>query len=70
MAEKYTYGFYRALGESFKQSIITTYDFIDEDVPSLKNVMDIGSVYRIEASYQSGDADNRADLETIIERLV
>jgi DNA sulfur modification protein DndD len=69
MAKDYTYGFYKTLSERFTQSIVTTYDFLDEDSKVDLKEFNIGNVYQIESEYPSGDRDNRSDLSTKIRKV-
>jgi len=69
MAENYTFGFYKTVSERFTQSIVTTYDFLEDDrKPILKNFK-LGKVYQIESHYPSGNNDNRADLSVNIREV-
>jgi len=69
MAEKYTLGFYETLGKTFKQSIVTTYDFIDSDLNNLKEQFNLGSVYIIKSLYPNGDRTDRTDLSIEINKV-
>lgn len=70
MAENYTFGFYKTLSNRFKQSIVTTYDFLEDDRKEALNKFNIGKVYQIEPSSPSGDSDNRSDLSVNIREVL
>ena len=69
MSEKYTYGFYKALGDHFKQSIIMTYDFLDDNDRKVLNDFNLGSVHKIESVYPGGNKDDRTDLHINISQV-
>ena len=66
MADNYTYGFYKTLSKRFKQSIITTYDFLDDEGKSILRDFNIGNIYQIEPGFPSSDRDNRSELSVKI----
>lgn len=70
MAKEYSMGFYKALSSNFSQSIIMTYDFIDdadrEDFIS-SHRRNIGSVHIVKSEYPNGNRDDRSDLKTLVE---
>uniref|UniRef100_UPI0030DB8603 hypothetical protein n=1 Tax=uncultured Alteromonas sp. TaxID=179113 RepID=UPI0030DB8603 len=70
MAKEYSMGFYKALSSNFSQSIIMTYDFIDDEdrenfISSHRR--NIGSVHIVRSEYPNGNRDDRADLKTLVE---
>lgn len=71
--ELYTMGFYKLVSEVYSQSIIMTYDFarngnvLDNLNREIKN---LGSVYQIKPNISEEERENRAELETIIKKLV
>jgi len=69
MAKNYTHGFYKTIGECFTQSIVATYDFVDEDQRESLSEFNLGSVYKIEPHFPNGDSDDRSDLEIIINEV-
>ena len=69
MAENYTQGFYDTIGENFTQSIVTTYDFINEDHRQLLQEFNLGNVYTVESHFPNNDSSDRADLEIVISRV-
>lgn len=69
MAEKYTYGFYEALSDNFSQSIVTTFDFLDMNKLQAINGIKVGSVYKLDSHYPSGDRNNRSDLSIQITKV-
>ena len=69
MAENYSDGFYAALSANFEQSIVVTYDFLDdEDRHRLKD-LHIGEVYLIKSSHGSEERESRHDLKVTRERV-
>jgi hypothetical protein len=70
MAENYTFGFYKTLSNRFKQSIVTTYDFLEDDRKEALHKFNIGKVYQIEPSSPAGDSDNRSDLSVNIREVL
>ncbi len=66
MAKKYSRGFYKSLGENFRQSIVMTYDFVSEEDREELAELEVGTVHKIEAVYPGGDRENRADLYVTI----
>jgi len=70
MAENYTFGFYKTLSNKFKQSIVTTYDFLEDDRKAILKNFNIGNVYQIEPSSPAGDSDNRSDLSVNIREVL
>ena len=72
MAKSYSDGFYEALSQNFKQSIVMTYDFIEakERENLLKNkAFKIGSIHLIESHFPEGNRDDRSDLEILIREV-
>ena len=70
MAENYTFGFYKTLSNRFKQSIVTTFDFLEDDRKEALHKLNIGKVYQIEPSSPAGDSDNRSDLSVNIREVL
>lgn len=68
MSREYSNGFYDALGNNFKQSIVMTYDFLDAENESYKN-LNLGKVYKITADYPNGDRTDRSDLSVRISEV-
>ncbi|MEG3346094.1 AAA family ATPase [Pseudoalteromonas sp. B5MOD-1] len=72
MAKGYSDGFYEALSQNFKQSIVMTYDFIEakERENLLRNqAFKIGSLHLIESHFPNGNRDDRSDLEVLIKEV-
>jgi len=69
MAEKYTYGFYEALGSKFSQSIVMTYDFINVEQRNLLKSFNVGNVYTIESFFPNHDSTDNNDLEVLIKEV-
>lgn len=70
MAEEYSLGFYQALSKNFEQSIVMTYDFINETAESLIEKANVSTFYKIKANYPNGDRNDRTDLNIKIMELV
>lgn len=70
MAEEYSLGFYQALAKNFEQSIVTTYDFINETPESLKSKVNVSTFHIINANYPNGDRNDRTDLNVKITELI
>lgn len=72
MAKGYSEGFYEALGNNFKQSIVMTYDFIESyerDILRQNKAFNVGSIYLIESHFPNGNREDRSDLEIIIKEV-
>jgi DNA sulfur modification protein DndD len=70
MAPEYSQGFYEALSDNFTQSIVMTYDFLnDGDIEKLKDIH-LGKVYRLEPQYPSGNREDRSDLSVKINEVI
>ncbi|MDL5029787.1 AAA family ATPase [Vibrio sp. TMPB1044] len=69
MAGNYTFGFYKALSERFTQSIVTTFDFLDDEAKSSLSGFKLGKVHQIESHYLNGNSDNRSDLSVNIKEV-
>jgi DNA sulfur modification protein DndD len=72
MAKGYSEGFYEALARNFKQSIVMTYDFIENSERELlkkNSAFNIGSIHLIESHFPNGNRDDRSDLEVIIKEV-
>ena len=68
MSREYSNGFYNALGNNFKQSIVMTYDFLNDENESYQNLT-LGNVYKITADYPNGDRTDRSDLSVSIREV-
>lgn len=69
MASEYSQGFYEALSDNFTQSIVMTYDFLnDGDLDKLQNVV-LGRVYRLDPQYPGGNREDRGDLSVKINEV-
>ena len=69
MADGYSDGFYSALSGNFIQSIVITYDFLNEDDWSRWEHLRLGNVYRINSSHGSEKREDRHDLRVSSERV-
>lgn len=69
MADGYSDGFYSALSGNFVQSIVITYDFLNEDDWSRWSHLRLGNVYRIKSSHGSEKREDRHDLRVSSERV-
>jgi len=70
MAQAYTEGFYETLSNSFRQSIVMTYDYLGVVGKSEISNFKLGSVYRLTPHYPSGNKLDRADLNVNITEVV
>ncbi|MCC5452867.1 AAA family ATPase [Rheinheimera sp. UJ51] len=69
MANNYTNGFYKVLSNRFKQSIVMTYDFLDDERRAILKDFNVGNVYKIEPKNLSGNSDNRTELSINISEV-
>ena len=72
MAKGYSEGFYEALSQNFKQSIVMTYDFIDLNERKLfkkNNAFKIGSIHTITSHFPKGNPEDRSDLQVLIKEV-
>ncbi|WP_168927508.1 AAA family ATPase [Nitrincola alkalilacustris] len=69
MASEYSQGFYDALSNNFTQSIVMTYDFLnDSDIKKLEGVK-LGKIYRLDPQYPGGNREDRSDLSVRINEV-
>jgi DNA sulfur modification protein DndD len=69
MAENYTIGFYQTLSETFTQSIVTTFDFVDSSTLNKISKCNLGNIYRLKTSFPKGDRNDRTDLVVDITKV-
>lgn len=69
MAKNYAYGFYSALGENYKQSIVMTYDFLSEEDRSVLKNFKMGNIYRINSIYPEGNREDRTELSISVSKV-
>ncbi len=70
MAENYTHGLYMSLSKVFTQSIVMTYDFLDDiKLKEAVNSFKVGSVHKIKASFPNGDSLDTNDLQIKVEKV-
>ena len=62
MSENYTKGFYETLGNNFTQSIVVTYDFLDEDVSRYASNFNLSRVYKLTSDNMGDDRADRTSL--------
>ena len=69
MALNYSSGFYKALSETFSQSIVITYDFLAEDDRKSLKKLNLGNTYILHPVYPKGDKNDRTDLSIDIKEI-
>lgn len=69
MDVEYTMGFYKTVSRQYKQSIIMTFNFSDDDGPILLNDLEVASLHRIKAEFPAGDPNDRTDLSVAVKRV-
>ena len=69
MSTNYSQGFYEALGNNFRQSIVMTYDYVAVDTKQDIPISKLGQVVRLKANFPDGDRTRRDGLYTEIEDL-
>lgn len=69
MDTKYTLGFYRTVREQYKQSIIMTFNFAEDDDLSPFDELDISTLHKIRAHTPGGDKNDRTDLRVEIRKV-
>ena len=69
MARNYADGFYRALSENFEQSIVVTYDFLNDEERQRLDGLHIGSIHKITSSHRGDNRESRHDLKVAIEAV-